>query len=493
MELFCDGRPLDAALELPEGQLADLSATPPAGATLTLEIAGTALEPFLRPSGPEWHWRWMAPGAAGNYPLRLRATWPDGSVEDLRASLRVAPRKLDAERYAALLADLQRLGRALVLALGGGLEPAALPPEADHLPATPAEELHTLFGTELERLAAAVERLARRPPDRMRPGTEEIALGRLRDAARLREVRPERETAALDAPAPTYDSYEARLLRRLLDTLWHRLERLTSGGGLPIARAGVAIAARERLRSLRALPFLAGVPPLADYNGPTPRLQRDPDYRTVYRYWRMLRRRPLLVWDAATLSLPVAELPRLYERWCAARVALALAELAGTTLVAQAIVRLEAGEALLAVPEGEPLVVLQGPGDRRLALRYQPRYTPRGAPLRSLDRHTRVPDLALEIHRPGVSPSLLVLEAKYRLDASGGVPEDALADAYSYLGSIGTPTGARAALACALLYPGRGRPERYASGTAAIPLLPDDDAALRSWLIESLESTPGAP
>jgi hypothetical protein len=229
------------------------------------------------------------------------------------------------------------------------------------------------------------------------------------------------------------------------------------------------------------------VPPLGAYRGPTPRMQRDPEYRTVYRVWRLLRRRPLIAWDAATIAIPVGELHRLYERWCAASVAMALLELPGHSAIAQALLRDEGDEQLLALPEGEPLVVLEAPGGARLSLRYQARYAPRGAPLRSLDRHTRVPDLALEIVRPGGELSVLVLDAKYRLDATGGVPEDALADAYSYLGSIGATGGGRAAIACALLYPGRGRPEIYASGTAAIPLLPGDDRALREWLGDVLE------
>ena len=85
-----------------------------------------------------------------------------------------------------------------------------------------------------------------------------------------------------------------------------------------------------------------------------------------------------------------------------------------------------------------------------LALRYQPRYRPlrdaetrrqgkansslplspspslRVSALGSLDRHTRVPDLAIEVQRNGEPPQVLLLDAKYRLDAEGrGVPQDA--------------------------------------------------------------------
>ena len=482
--LQLDGRPLDETALL-EYQAVELSALPPPGATLALELGGVALEPFLRPGDPTWRWRWVAPGAAGAYPIMLRLVWPDGRTEQQRGALYVAPRKLDQERYAALLDDLQRLGRALVFALSGGAEVVGAPPELDRSQPTLAEELHGLFGQELARLAAAVGRIARRPPDRLRPGAEHVALGQLQDASRIVELRPEHDTAELRTTSPSYDSYEARLLRRLLDMLWRRLELLGARADLPPDAPGRMALAAEQLRALRALPFLSQVPSLVAYRGPTPRIQRDPDYRVVYAVWRQLRRRPLVRWDAATLSLPIAELPRLYERWCAASVALALLALPGYTLVSQAMLTDDGDEQLLALPNDVSLVELAAPDGAALRLRYQPRYTPGGAPLRSLDRHTRVPDLALELHRPGQALCVAVLDAKYRLDATGGVPEDALADAYSYLGSIGAE-GRRATLGVALLYPGQSQAEHYASGVAALPLLPGADAALRAWLMSVL-------
>lgn len=536
MELFLDGLLYDGDAELVEGQVVELSALPPAGAALALELGDTPLEPFLRPGDPAWRWRWLAPASAGAYALLLRATWPSGQSEELRRVARVAPRKLDQERYAAILDDLQQLGRALVFALIGGAESAASPRELDRSAPTPAEEIHGLFGAEFERLAGAVERLARRPPERLRHLREQTAPALARDLSRIDwpQLFDNNQAAAADTqhpatdPAslvhrlsslperttrPSYDSYEARLLRRLLDTLWRRLGRLIDQDTLPPSLADRAAATRERLRSLRSLPFLAEVPPLAAYSGPTPRMQRDAEYRVVYRVWRLLRRRPLLSWDQATLSIPVGDLPRLYERWCAACVALALLELPGHRVLDQSLLTDEGDEQLLALPEESPLVALEAPGGRRLTLHYHPRYKrssvahgrvgPASSPpaplnahpgpvppvqtqLVSLDRHTRVPDLAVQITQPGERTHVVVLDAKYRLDATGGVPEEALADAYSYLGSIGAADGSRATLAVALLYPGRGKAEVYPSGVAALPLLPGDTEALRAWLTDML-------
>jgi large subunit ribosomal protein MRP49 len=139
--------------------------------------------------------------------------------------------------------------------------------------------------------------------------------------------------------------------------------------------------------------------------------------------------------------------------------------------------------------EDVPLLCLRN-GARSLTLRYQVRYRPRrkksSADLASLDRHTRVPDLAIELRQPEHEPALWIFDAKYRLDTAGGVPEDALADAYTYRGSIGRPDGSSAVRAALLLYPGVGRAELYASGVGALPLLPHSNQSLHAWLQQAL-------
>jgi hypothetical protein len=498
VDLLLNGEPCAATPELAEGQAVEFSATPPPGATLALWAGAALLEPFLRPGEATWRWRWVAPQGPGAYPIRLRLAWPDGRSEERCYALRVLPRKIDQERYEALCADLQRLGRALVVALSGGTEPLVPRSDISPWPADPVEEFHRLFGPEFERFAAAVERLAARPPDRLRPALRQVRLGALRSAARVRALHPERDTALVATSVPGYESYEARLLRRLLDDLARRLEVLTATLALPVAQAERAAAVGARLRLLRERSFLAGVPPLDVYRGPTPRLLRDPEYRLVHRFWRLARRQSEVRRDETPLAVPVADMPRLYERWCALRVALALLEAPGFTLVSQALLGPADDEVRLGLPESEPLVVLARPDGSEVRLRYHPRYRPLIAagqpttapekhappslPIGSLDRHTRVPDLGLEIWRPGMAPQLLVLDAKYRLDAAGGVPAEALAEAYSYLGSLGTPDGARAALGVALLYPGAGALECYPTGVAALPLLPGEVTALTAWL-----------
>ncbi|NNJ11494.1 DUF2357 domain-containing protein [Chloroflexales bacterium ZM16-3] len=506
MQLLLDGLPLGEAAAIDEWRSAEISCLSPAGASLRLWLGDLELEPFLRPGDPAWRWRVPAQGGVGSFAILLLAAWPDGRAEELREILRVRPRKLDEERYRALLDDLQRLGRELVFALGGGAAPGGWTPEADAGQPAPAEDLAGLLGPDLDRFLAAAERIALRPPDRLRPGVDLVDPGQSRDLSALDRARIDASAAPGEAgdaaalarrliaipehrPAASHDSYENRLLKRTLASLARRVAQLQATLGLPdSARRRVADVA-DQLRGLRARPFLTDVSALSQFAGPTPRLQRDPDYRAVFRMWQLLRRRPLIQWDAATLAIPVQDLPRLYERWCAARVALALLHMPGLRLVAQGVAHQEEDDEMawgLRLAEGGALLELGDTAGARLTLRYQARYRPGGAPLRSLDRHTRVPDLALEIARPAAPPRVIVLDAKYRLDASGGVPEDALADAYSYLGSIGAADGSRAALAVALLYPGRGAAEVYASGAAALPLLPGEDGELAGWITEAL-------
>jgi hypothetical protein len=276
----------------------------------------------------------------------------------------------------------------------------------------------------------------------------------------------------------------------------------------------------RRLRDLRAAPLLTEVGPLPAFRGPTPLLQRDAAYRQVYRTWLALHRAPLVTVESPLFDVPIADLPRLYESWCALVVAhamLGLGPLLEHRLVASATSDDTGSDDLthtVALVEGAALLCVQR-GEATLTLRYQPRYRPRttsrmpSAPgaaesdgrvnegtqvaargsrsFVSLDRHTRVPDLAVEVERPGAAPAVLALDAKYRIEAEGGVPQDALADAYAYLGAIGVGD-ARATIGAAILFPGHGSPERYPSGVGALPLLPGATEHLAELLADWLRA-----
>ncbi len=554
----------DSAADLPsvaEHQPVEFACMAEPGTQLTLHVDSQALEPFLRPGEAIWRWRWNPGPAVGLHRVGLQVGAADGVTTGHEWPLRVIARKIDQERYEALIDNIQRAAYGLATTLAGAsAEGAVLEREAPWRQ-SPAEEYYALFEERLDAFAQAVRRIARRPREQLRGRNEELPLSQaaeLSDAAIAGIARGHFDAAPAEVAAdlqqalrpgggvlprsvtttqsqPTTDIYEHRLLKHTLALLARharfvgalaereaaRLAASEAYTGTASARrlraeqiAAGASAAQRTLRELRALPFLAEVPPLAAFRGATPLLQRDPAYRAIYQMWQALRQRPALAFDSPLFALPIADLPQLYESWCAIQVARALLDLGGSIreqrLVDQRRVADDELEFVVALSERAPLLVVEQ-GDRTLTLRYQPRYRPlrlgaRGlrleesddiqasslksqvSKLGSLDRHTRVPDLAIEIRHADGRLQALLLDAKYRLDSDGrGVPEDALADAYTYLGAIGV-AGRRATIGALLLYPGTGAPERYSSDVGTIPLLPDRiellKAALAEWLHE---------
>lgn len=534
----------DSSSELPavpEHQPVEFVCPAQPGVRYALSVDGRRLEPFLRPADGAWRWSWNPGAAVGLHEVRLEVQ-DGGAGLQLAWRLRAVPRKIDQERYALLLDDVERLAAGLAFTLASPASESAAPATDAARRPSPAEEYYALFAERLDSFERAVRRIYARPREQLRRvvGDEPLGGPAAPDAAALAHAArgdlqpapagaaPELQRAISAAggllptslPAargvPTADFYEHRLLKRLLTVLIGRARRIGGAAASLAARlerseyaqarlerarriAEGCDAAIRRLRELRAAPLLAEVEELGAFRGPTPLLQRDPAYREVYRTWLALHRAPFITLTSPLFDIPVADLPHLYEAWCALIVAsamLALGSLQEQRLVTSSSPADSPADDLdLTVALAEDLPLLRvARGDTTLTLRYQPRYRPLArersasgprSPLGSLDRHTRVPDLAIEVERPGTPLRVFVLDAKYRLEADGGVPQDALAEAYAYLGAIGA-AGERRTLGAALLYPGRGAPERYPSGVGAIPLLPGETdhlaAELCAWL-----------
>jgi large subunit ribosomal protein MRP49 len=520
-----------AAFVAHEWETLEFCCVPPHGYTLELVLAGPlhseTLQPFMRPGDAAWYWRWNPHNTVGHLELRLAATCAAGHTETLRAALEIAPGKLDRQRYRHLLDDIQQVAHDLALALAHSTAGAALrPPEDDE------HQQRGLLGAYCrfyeERIAAlegVVLRLARRPHTVLRPRSQSVPLDQVRDLARvdMADMLRARAVGAASSPnvrqeasAPTTDTYENRVLKRLLHEYWRRVRLLAavavgqshthagSGGEAADMLADRAQAMLRRLHSLRSQPFLADVGPLSRVSGPSQVMRRDTPYRQIYSWWQELTQVPFLHVESPLFQLPIHDMPRLYECWCVLQVVQAVLSLPGATVQRHSLLtqRMSAAPAQspyltsrLLLREDAPLLVLHWRW-LRLRLRYQPRYRPvdgqpGAATLSSLDRHTHVPDLTLELEPlAGIEqpPTLLVFDAKYRLSEQGGVPADALADAYTYLGSIGTPGGARAVQRVALLYPGPQAAEHYPSGVSLLPLLPGDTEALQSWLLRMLDT-----
>lgn len=510
----------------------------------------TSLQPFLRPGDTAWRWRWNPQNSAGRVVLTLCATWPDGHTEEVHIWLEILPRKIDQERYTLLLDDLRRSVQRVVYALTGAVAGASFHHSDNSAPGEPglrnvAEEYAHFFAERMDALEQAVESIARQPHTLLRSITEQVASGQLHDLSppllhslsravvqpgndwltsqstndenattssppaaqrgqecagseswltgqSMHPLHPSSLPAKVEQPCSitTTDTPENRLIKQLLTEVRRRVRLLTdlAPRNMHDTIAEQCRTLEQRIKRLHSLPFLTQV---ADSMGPALRspthvIQRNPSYRFVYRFWRELRRDPLLNGASSDLfGLPIAELPYLYECWCVVQVVQALLDLPGAVMHTHTLLDTPAWSTFRLVEE-RPLLVLNW-HEIQISLRYQPRYRPIPSPLErdlsesiptapaianSLDRHTHIPDLALELVSADGPLSIIVFDAKYRLSGSGGVPEDALADAYTYLGSIGLPNGQRAVRAAVLLYPGAGTGEHYLSGVSIVPLLP---------------------
>lgn len=504
---------------------------PAAAGPRALLVDGQVLEAFLRPGEAAWRWRYNPGAAVGTHAVVLE------SGDGLQSwQMRVEPRKIDQERYAALLEDVQSVAYALAYELGGaGAEAATMQREPGDLVGR-LERYYALVEGQLPAFERAVRRIVARPREQLGREDNRVLLGQAAsiDANALARIAQ----GAFDEAPPgvadelqaalrpgggmlphsvverhaisAFDTYEHRLLKHVLGLLIRhcrttaalalqaaeRLAYASEPRAVRVRQIAEGCASAERmLRDLRAQPFLADVAALPAFRGPTPLLQRDSHYREVYRMWQALRQQPALALDSPLFNIPIADLPYLYETWCALQLVIATLHLGGE-VISQQLIRaarpVDTHDTLqtLSLADAAPLLVIQL-GKKVLTLRYQPRYRPQrmAAPntglseaaarstLISLDRHTRVPDVALEITQAGKPPQVLVFDAKYRLDEDGrGVPQDALADAYAYLGAIGA-NGERATSGALLLYPGT-RDELYPNGIGALALLPGKTAAL---------------
>lgn len=537
------------ALPLPtahvqEWQAVEFSCIPPAGDMLVLTLSGllnsTKLAPFLRPGDPAWHWQWNPQNTTGQFTLTLHATSPDGHVETLQTALEIVPAKMDQERYAALLDDLQQLAHNLIYALAHSSVGSRLlfPPtesQDDQHQRNLLEEYCSFYEQRIATLERVVSLITRHPATTSRPRQQHARLEQSPDLSRIdsatlgRALSMQESEVLQHQTTSTADTYENRVLKHLLGECWRRVQIIAEvasqqPGNAQQRLSMSTIAERShflarRLHRLRFTSWLNAVGQLTHFQGPSQRMRHDPVYRQVYHCWQELRQLPALDLESTLFQLPIQELPRLYEYWCVLQVVQAALDLPDVVVQRQnlfAVARPSHSRNSLApnfrlactltLTEETPLLELDWQGIS-IQVSYHPSYRPqKTSPLKhdtvntneehteqeqehrfvSLDRHTHIPDLALAYTRPGQPPALLVFDAKYRLDAQGSIPADALADAYTYLGSIGLPSGEHATHAAVLLYPGLGSPEHYASGTGIFPLLPDSVAPFRTWLLQKL-------
>jgi hypothetical protein len=518
----------------------------PGVADARLRIGDAELGPPVTTLGdPRWRWRWNPQHAVGRFDASLTLSFADRPTLVETFELRIVPRKLDSERYEALIRAVQRDAVSIVYALSGGREGAALQtPPVRH--GSLVEEYYTLVERHVTEALALVKQIGNRPQQTLRsqPGVASLPEVDRLDGAALAEalrgpldelpddllpplqsaLRPPEQSRGGPLPrtvpttrsAASHDLIEHRLLKHVLQVLAWRLgfvremirreiqrrqrnaQVLDESGPLALfeswqKRCGLAL---RSLRQSLALPLLAAVGPLHALPGPTHLMRREPRYRRLYELYRQLRAVPFIALDSPTLWLPIQELPLLYEQWCALQTIKALLPLG--KVVEQALVTREAESAdplhsrwTLRLRQNQPLLVVERDDGSRLAAFYQRRYQPQppaSSRLGALDPFVRIPDIAIETSGGALPTQVLIFDAKYRVASDGSVPQDALDDAYAYRSAIGV-AGARATLGAFLLFPG-ALPLTTADQVGALPLLPDaaDDLA---GLLHRLLAGPG--
>ncbi len=406
------------------------------------------------------------------------------------------------------------------------------------------EDYYRFFQENFAKLEQAVMRIARHPHAHTQTMTRPCDINQAHTLARVDRdmtqgnwIYSDKGTlpARVSQPCTRFntDTYENQLLKQFLGKLWRRACDITNlATRFASSRSGAAkrnwedialqsSALARRLYELRSLPFLADVGHLKTFHGASHFIRRNPDYRYIYRSWQALRHLPDINVAYPQFYIPIDELPRLYEYWCVVQVLRVLLDLPGRVVQEQRLFQSnlqthrqprhcgdlsdkQVPSPLWSLVQNQPLIVLEWRG-WSIILRYQPRYQPliieplpdslsqdldkvasssqqiTDFQIGSLDCHAHIPDIAVELWQTGASPMLLLLDAKYRLTSTGTLPDDALADAYTYLGSIGICSGQRITRRVVLLYPGRQEAEHYASGISLVPLVPGKRGGFQSW------------
>ncbi|MCL6649568.1 MAG: restriction endonuclease-like protein [Chloroflexi bacterium] len=353
----------------------------------------------------------------------------------------------------------------------------------------------------------------------------------LPDGLRLRE-RPLSQAArlTLDTPEHRWLATQVTQIRRRLATLRVEEEaRFASSRGEP--GPGGEARHRETVRKLRELEErtarLGQLEPLAAAQGAPPpgfaslQLLTAPGYREAYQACMVLALGLRL--EDGPVRLSLKELDQLYEIWALLAVLRLVSKLTGRPIPTRHLFALRRQGLHVLLERGrENSFGFDMAHGRRVTVRYNP--TIGGDPVVLAQR----PDLLVTLDEPAWPPLHLVLDAKYRLDASPdavrlygspGPPTDAIdvlhryrdailavlrqtPDALLPAGSGPGPAGPRpkhTVVQAAALFPYREEaPGAYresrlwrsldAIGIGAVPLLPGHEQYLEAWLESALRA-----
>lgn len=454
--------------------------------------------------------------------------------ETLRLTVEIFPAKIDyATDYQALLSDVTAASRALALEY---LRATYRTGRAEEVQDATDLDWLTLLRNEMTLLERSVRHIDQRPHRALSREIDQVRADRIRRAdsttrkavirgrgrgpwTQVPGIGPVRSVLPVSCGKETLDTAEHRWLRLHLLLIRDRLagirreiatelERIGRGG----RRAPARLLAEERevagfartVSELLALPLFDGItePPPSGFSSLT--LLSGTGYGEAHRVIMVLRLGLSLQGEAFDLS--VMDVHGVYETWCYLEVLRIVLACTGGTAELSSLVRVEESGIRIRLAKGRRAAVRCGaPGGGTVEVSYNDHYRgPTG---------DQRPDIVLRFRHEGWPDMAVVLDAKYRLDASEGYrrqfgcpgpPADAINALHRYRDAIvtGPPGGrVRPVVKGAALFPlsaaasadfpqSRLREALDTLGVGALPFLPGNTGHVESWLTELLALAP---
>jgi hypothetical protein len=449
----------------------------------------------------------------------------DGKHE-LSFEIEVFPSKLDYRSdYEQILAEIQDILRALAFEFLKATYTGAQPSEVQDTNLEWALMLRSVVD-DLER---GIRHIERYPMRSLRREVRHVRAERIRrpDGAVVRAARSGagqgewmlvgdgvlvRSRLPTRHAEPTLDTPEHRWLAEHLSRARRRIAQLVleESSRRPLGRlpGNQQQKALEELRGIESrLDALLHTEPLEAASEPTKvgftslQLLGAPGYREASQALIALQLGLRLEGNALELSLK--DISTLYEYWCFLAVLDLIAQRTGQSIDPHQLIELQATGLHVLLKKGESRAAKFPLGvDRTIHVEYNPQY-------RSYVLLPQQPDIVLAVEEPGRPTVRVVLDAKYRVDASSenvqqlgiiGPPTDALNVLHRYRDAILTEEPApdesrhvaRSVVYAAALYPATIDPEEFYSsklarqlrtiGVGAVPFLPSNRGLLSEWL-----------
>ena len=458
---------------------------------LTLRAGGLALEgafPAQRPGGIEW--RFEPGGTAGLLPLRLTGPGVERSF-----AVQVEPAKLTWDEYQSILTDLRRVAHSILYAIyapthqGLARRPPTYEPVTwllerfEWLAQSGAAERVLQLAARLNHHTVIKAFTTKMPRDRVR----RLPMAAIHQLAH----HPERRHTPAIRKAVTEDCFENRVVKLLLQTLRSQCQAIAAEAAWqqssqPEGRE-LSGAVAERLKAIgdtvagweRRLTALLRADPWPMVSGvvalhqPSMVFVKDPVYRELLQWYRRLQEEGELVWADQAFTLPLRDLPTLYELWCFVQVVHTLQDLLGEPGRERGLFQVRRWGFEFSLGRGAESEVHFTTPTADVTVAYNRQFT-------AFTGLRYFPDISLSVRGRG----LIVLDAKYRRTMEDrSYKQDDIDKMHTYRDALG-------AASAFILYPG----EQFAcwgdAAVGAIPLLPNEGTAhvhLRETLGRCLE------